>query len=65
MGVFDLTSNNLSGMLPHCLGNCNKDLSVLNLRRNRFHGTIPQTFLKGNAIRNLDFNDNKLEGLVS
>ncbi|RVW74962.1 Receptor-like protein 12 [Vitis vinifera] len=64
MGVLDLSSNNLSGMLPHCLGNFSKDLSVLNLRRNRFHGTIPQTFLKGNAIRNLDFNDNQLEGLV-
>ncbi|XP_034674618.1 receptor-like protein 33 [Vitis riparia] len=65
MEVLDLSSNNLSGMLPHCLGNFSKDLSVLNLRRNRFHGTIPQTFLEGNAIRNLDFNDNQLEGQVS
>ncbi|WKA11789.1 hypothetical protein VitviT2T_029253 [Vitis vinifera] len=64
MGILDLSNNNLSGMLPHCLGNFSKDLSVLNLRRNRFHGIIPQTFLKGNAIRNLDFNDNKLEGPV-
>ena len=64
MEVLDLSNNNLSGMLPHCLGNFSKDLSVLNLRRNRFHGIIPQTFLKGNAIRNLDFNDNKLEGPV-
>ncbi|XP_034676980.1 receptor-like protein 33 [Vitis riparia] len=64
MRVLDLSNNNLSGMLPHCLGNFSKDLSVLNLRRNRFHGIIPQTFLKGNAIRNLDFNDNRLEGPV-
>ncbi|KAJ9676377.1 hypothetical protein PVL29_025080 [Vitis rotundifolia] len=64
MRVLDLSNNNLSGMLPHCLGNFSKDLSVLNLRRNRFHGIIPQTFLEGNAIRNLDFNDNQLEGLV-
>ncbi|RVW24103.1 Receptor-like protein 12 [Vitis vinifera] len=64
MGILDLSNNNLSGMLPHCLGNFSKDLSVLNLRRNRFHGIIPQTFLKGNAIRNLDFNDNQLEGSV-
>ncbi|KAJ9676373.1 hypothetical protein PVL29_025076 [Vitis rotundifolia] len=64
MEILDLSNNNLSGMLPHCLGNFSKDLSVLNLRRNRFHGIIPQTFLKGNAIRNLDFNDNQLEGLV-
>ncbi|CBI17002.3 unnamed protein product, partial [Vitis vinifera] len=64
MGILDLSNNNLSGMLPHCLGNFSKDLSVLNLRRNRFHGIIPQTFLKDNAIRNLDFNDNQLEGSV-
>ncbi|KAJ9702918.1 hypothetical protein PVL29_004593 [Vitis rotundifolia] len=64
MGILDLSNNNLNGMLPHCLGNFSKDLSVLNLRRNQFHGTIPQTFLKGNAIRNLDFNDNQLEGPV-
>eukprot|EP00261_Vitis_vinifera_P015568 XP_010644008.1 PREDICTED: receptor-like protein 12 [Vitis vinifera] len=64
MGILDLSNNNLSDMLPHCLGNFSKYLSVLNLRRNQFHGIIPQTFLKGNAIRNLDFNDNKLEGPV-
>ena len=55
---------NLSGMLPHCLGNFSKDFFVLNLRRNQFYGTIPQTFLKGNAIRNIDFNNNQLEGLA-
>ncbi|XP_019071934.1 receptor-like protein 33 [Vitis vinifera] len=68
-----LASTNFSGelpasignlKLPHCLGNFSKYLSVLNLRRNRFHGNIPQTFLKGNAIRDLDFNDNQLDGLV-
>ncbi|KAL6315417.1 hypothetical protein AAG906_000530 [Vitis piasezkii] len=46
MGILDLSDNNLSGMLPHCLGNFSKDLYVLNLRRNQFHGIIPQTFLK-------------------
>ena len=64
MGVLDLSHNNLSGMLPHCLGNFSNDLSVLNLRRNQFHGIIPQTFLKGNSFRTLDFNSNQLEGLV-
>ncbi|KAL6346954.1 hypothetical protein AAG906_006014 [Vitis piasezkii] len=65
MGILDLSNNNLSGMLPHCLGNFSKDFFVLNLRRNQFYGTVPQTSLKGNAIRNIDFNDNKLEGLIS
>ena len=64
MGVLDLSHNNLSGMLPHCLGNFSNDLFVLNLRRNQFHGIIPQTFLKGNSFRTLDFNSNQLEGLV-
>ena len=64
MIVLDLSYNNLSGMVPHCLGNFSKDLSVLNLRRNQFHGTIPQTFFKGNSIKTLDFNGNQLEGLV-
>ena len=64
MGVLDLSHNNFGGMLPHCLGNFGKHLFVLNLRRNQFHGTIPQTFLKGNSIKTLDFNGNQLEGLV-
>ena len=64
MEILDLSHNNLSGMLPHCLGNFSEDLSVLNLRRNQFHGIIPQTFLNGNSIRTLDFNSNQLEGLV-
>ncbi|RVW24125.1 Receptor like protein 30 [Vitis vinifera] len=45
----DLSMNELHGSIPG---------------RNRFHGIIPQTFLKGNAIRNLDFNGNQLEGLL-
>ena len=64
MGVLELSHNNFGGMLPHCLGNFSKDLFDLNLRRNQFHGIIPQTFLKGNSIRTLDFNGNQLEGQV-
>ena len=64
MGVLDLSHNNFGGMLPHCLGNFSEDLFVLNLRKNQFHGIIPQTFLKGNSIRTLDFNGNQLESLV-
>ena len=64
MGVLELSHNNFGGMLPHCLGNFSKYLFVLNLRRNQFHGIIPQTFLKGNSIRTLDFNGNQLEGQV-
>ena len=64
MKLLDLSHNSFGGILPHCLGNFSEDLSVLNLRRNQFHGIIPQTFLKDNSIRTLDFNGNQLEGLV-
>ncbi|XP_034677790.1 receptor-like protein Cf-9 [Vitis riparia] len=60
--VLDFSKNNLSGLIPQCLGNFSKSLSVLDLRRNQLHGTIPETFSKGNLIRNLDFNGNQLEG---
>ncbi|RVW74946.1 leucine-rich repeat receptor-like protein kinase [Vitis vinifera] len=63
----DLSNNNISGIWSWNMGK--NTLQYLNLsynliRRNRFHGIIPQTFLKGNAIRNLDFNGNQLEGLL-
>ena len=64
IGVLDLSNNNLSGILSHCLGNFSKELYVLNLQRNQFHGTISQTFLKSNVVKNLDFNGNQLEGLL-
>ena len=64
IGVLDLSNNNLSGILSHCLGNFSKELYVLNLQRNQFHGTISQTFLKSNVVKNLDFNGNQLEGLI-
>ncbi|KAL6313663.1 hypothetical protein AAG906_010081 [Vitis piasezkii] len=60
--VLDFSNNNLSGLIPQCLGNFSKSLSVLDLRMNQLHGTIPKTFSKGNLIRNLDFNGNQLEG---
>ena len=60
--VLDFSNNNLSGLIPQCLGNFSKSFSVLDLRMNQLYGTIPKTFSKGNLIRNLDFNGNQLEG---
>ncbi|CAL5375582.1 unnamed protein product [Camellia sinensis] len=57
--ILDLSHNNMSGVIPQCLGN--STLSVLDLRVNGFHGTIP-TFAKGNRLRNLNLNGNHLEG---
>uniref|UniRef100_A0A6N2NFP0 Leucine-rich repeat-containing N-terminal plant-type domain-containing protein n=1 Tax=Salix viminalis TaxID=40686 RepID=A0A6N2NFP0_SALVM len=60
--IINLSNNNLSGNIPQCLGNFSTELSVLNLRSNSFHGTIPGSFTEGNKIRSLDLNGNELEG---
>ncbi|KAM7481591.1 hypothetical protein LguiB_006174 [Lonicera macranthoides] len=62
LGVLDLSHNNLSGAILPCLGNFSSTLSVLNLKANNFHGTIPTTFAQGNDFANLNFNSNQLEG---
>ncbi|PON94089.1 LRR domain containing protein, partial [Trema orientale] len=60
--VLDLSYNNLGGKVPQCLGNFSEYLTVLDLRRNRLHGTLPTTCAKGNSLRSLNLNDNRLEG---
>ncbi|XP_061951901.1 receptor-like protein 7 [Populus nigra] len=60
--IINLSNNSLSGNIPQCLGNFSTELSVLNLRSNSFHGTIPGSFTEGNKIRSLDLNGNELEG---
>jgi Leucine-rich repeat (LRR) protein len=62
--VLDLSRNNLSGMIPQCLGNLSDSLSVVDFRKNNFHGTIPKKFAKCNSLRTLVFNGNQLEGLL-
>lgn len=60
--IIDLSNNSLSGMIPQCLANFSSELSVLNLGMNSLHGSIPETFMEGNKLRNLNLNGNKLEG---
>ena len=60
--VLDLSHNNLSDLIPLCLGNLSDNLSVLDLRNNKFYGTIPESFVKGNYLRSLNLNGNQLEG---
>ena len=57
----DLSYNNLSGMLPDCLGKLSFSLSILNLRRNNFHGNIPQICKKGSKLKMIDFGQNQLQ----
>ncbi|KAL7221032.1 hypothetical protein ACSBR1_023064 [Camellia fascicularis] len=60
--VLDLSNNSLSGMIPQYLGNFNNSLSVLNLQMNSFHATFTAILAKGNTLRNLNLNDNQIEG---
>ncbi|ESR61036.1 hypothetical protein CICLE_v10017757mg, partial [Citrus x clementina] len=62
--ALDLSYNNLSGMLPGCLGNSSVQLWVLKLQGNKFHGFIPETFSKGTNLRMIDFSGNLLQGRV-
>ncbi|KAL4382514.1 receptor like protein 27-like [Arachis hypogaea] len=60
--VLDLSSNNLVGMIPSCLGSFSQSLQLLSLAGNKLTGNIPQTYVKGNVLRFIDFSFNKLYG---
>ena len=62
LDALDLSYNNLSGMLPDCLGNLSFSLSFLNLRRNNFNGKIPQICKKGSRLQMIDFSQNQYRG---
>ncbi|XVF03699.1 hypothetical protein REPUB_Repub05bG0015900 [Reevesia pubescens] len=62
--VLALDHNNLSGSIPQCLGNFSKNLSVLDLAMNKFHGTIIETFGENCGLMNLNLHSNKLEGTI-
>ncbi|KAH9793696.1 Receptor-like protein 7 [Citrus sinensis] len=62
--ALDLSHNNLSGMLPECLGNFSVELSVLKLQSNNFQGSIPQTFTKGTNLAMIDLSNNSLRGRI-
>ena len=57
-----LFDNNLSGTLPHCLGNFSSSLSVFDLSGNNFYGPIPKTWAKGSSLRMIDLSQNQLQG---
>ncbi|QHO09312.1 receptor-like protein 49 [Arachis hypogaea] len=58
----DLSSNNLVGMIPSCLGSFSQSLRFLRLAGNKLIGSIPQTYSKRNALQFIDFSSNKLYG---
>jgi Leucine-rich repeat (LRR) protein len=64
LSFLDLSNNNLSGKLTHCLGNISSTASVLNLSYNSFSGDIPETFTSGCSLSVIDFSQNKVEGKI-
>ncbi|XVF77262.1 hypothetical protein PTKIN_Ptkin14bG0029200 [Pterospermum kingtungense] len=60
--LLDLSHNNLSGIIPQCLGSLSKRAQMLNLQMNRFHGIIPPTFPAECQLMILNLNGNQLEG---
>ncbi|KAK9221108.1 hypothetical protein WN944_009533 [Citrus x changshan-huyou] len=59
----DVGNNSLSGPIPEYLGN--STLEVLDMRMNKFNGSLPQTFGKRCVLESLKLNGNRLEGPLS
>ncbi|XP_010042055.2 receptor-like protein 35 [Eucalyptus grandis] len=62
--ILDLSHNNFTGTIPHCLGNISDSLVVLDLQENGISGTISLTFGENAVLRSLHLNGNKFEGLL-
>ncbi|XP_055960502.1 receptor-like protein 6 [Mercurialis annua] len=60
--MFDLSFNNFSGKLPQCLGNFSDFLSLLDLKRNSFHGTIPSMWRNECKLKMISMSHNQLQG---
>ncbi|XP_039160933.1 receptor-like protein 43 [Eucalyptus grandis] len=67
--TLDLSSNNLTSVLPICLGNISESLMVLNLKGNNFHGSIPELSMKEMQLTvqltMLHFSNDQLQGNLS
>ncbi|KAJ4717601.1 Receptor-like protein [Melia azedarach] len=63
LAALDLSYNSLSGNLPPCLGSFSPRLQILQLSRNKFSGSIPQTFLNG-SLTMIDLSYNLLQGRI-
>ncbi|GMI69003.1 receptor like protein 6 [Hibiscus trionum] len=62
--VLDLSNNNMTGMLPPCLGSLADSLEVLNLQNNHFIGDIPPTYPTNCGLRTMDLSKNQLQGRI-
>ncbi|MCH93370.1 receptor-like protein kinase, partial [Trifolium medium] len=62
LGYLDLSFNKLSGNVPSCMGNFSPYLEILMLKENKLSGLIPQTYMIGNALQQIDLSNNDLHG---
>ncbi|XP_060667247.1 receptor-like protein 33 [Ziziphus jujuba] len=62
--ALDASNNHLDGTIPQCLENLDGSLRVLNLRRNSFHGNIPQICRDKSTLMTLDLSHNQLYGNI-
>ncbi|GMH28639.1 hypothetical protein Nepgr_030482 [Nepenthes gracilis] len=60
--ILDLSYNSLSGEIPRCFKNFSDQFSVLDLRSNKLHGTLPSSFGKCSSLHTLVLNGNQLGG---
>ncbi|XP_057725003.1 receptor-like protein 9b isoform X4 [Arachis stenosperma] len=63
MSWLDLSSNRLTGEIPHQLGDLSR-LIALNLSHNRLSGLIPESFHKMRSVEILDLSNNHLSGQI-
>ncbi|MED6106707.1 hypothetical protein PIB30_007030 [Stylosanthes scabra] len=63
VSLLDLSSNRLTGVIPHQLGDLS-GLHSLNLSHNHLSGPIPESFRKLQFLESLDLSNNNLSGQI-
>nr|KYP69284.1 Phytosulfokine receptor 1 [Cajanus cajan] len=58
----DLSFNNLTGIVPSCLGSSIQSLQTVLLNGNKLTGPIPQTYMTTSDLRMIDLSNNNLQG---
>ncbi|XP_075657303.1 receptor-like protein 7 [Castanea sativa] len=64
LAVLDVSNNQLTGHIPHCLLNSSNSLLVLAMKNNHFQGNLPETFKNGCSLVTLDLNHNQIHGKI-
>ncbi|KAJ8451215.1 hypothetical protein Cgig2_013987 [Carnegiea gigantea] len=62
LAYLDVSSNNISGELPQCMGDLGGSLVAINLRGNKFYGPIPTGYTRSCKLKIINLSENELEG---